>query len=92
MTTEKRVALITGANKGMGLEIARQLGTLGIAVVLGSRDAGPGEDAARQLMADGIGDVYALKLDVQAPTTSPRCPPISSRSSGDSTSWSTMPG
>ena len=67
MVTEKRVALITGANKGMGLEIARQLGALGIAVVLGSRDAGPGEDAARQLETDGISDVYALKLDVTSP-------------------------
>jgi NADP-dependent 3-hydroxy acid dehydrogenase YdfG len=34
----KKVALITGANKGMGLETARQLGAQGITVLLGARD------------------------------------------------------
>ena len=36
--THKTVALITGANKGLGLEIARQLGKQGLIVVLGARD------------------------------------------------------
>jgi NAD(P)-dependent dehydrogenase (short-subunit alcohol dehydrogenase family) len=59
----KKVALISGANKGIGLETARQLGKLGIAVVLGARDLAKGEAAAAELKQDGI-DAYAVKLDV----------------------------
>ena len=53
--TEKndKVALVTGANKGLGKEIARQLGTLGYTVVLTSRDAEAGEAAAAELSAAG---------------------------------------
>ena len=47
MAHRNKVALITGANKGLGLEIARQLGKQGITVVIGSRDAGRGEAAAQ---------------------------------------------
>jgi NAD(P)-dependent dehydrogenase (short-subunit alcohol dehydrogenase family) len=61
--SNKRVALITGANKGLGLETARQLGGLGIGVLLGSRDLAKGEAAAAALLAEGI-DARALKLDV----------------------------
>lgn len=57
------VALITGANKGLGLETGRQLGKLGYTVLLGSRDALKGEVAARQLRDDGV-DARVLKLDV----------------------------
>ncbi|MBM9506449.1 SDR family NAD(P)-dependent oxidoreductase [Actinacidiphila acididurans] len=59
----QRIALITGANKGLGLEIARQLGTLGAVVVLGCRDAGRGRAAAGDLAAAGITAVPLL-LDV----------------------------
>ena len=65
-TSEKKVALITGANKGLGLETARQLGHLGIIVVLGARDLQKGEDAAASLRAEGI-DARALKLEVTDP-------------------------
>ena len=61
--SEKMVALITGANKGLGLETARQLGKLGYTVLLGSRDALRGEVAARLLREDGI-DARVVKLDV----------------------------
>lgn len=63
MATDKKVALITGANKGIGLEIARQLGKQGITVVLGSRDAGRGEAAAQELKADGV-DAHTVQLEV----------------------------
>ena len=59
----KKVALITGANKGIGLETGRQLGKLGFAVLLGARDVPKGEAAAKLLRADGI-DARAVKLDV----------------------------
>jgi NAD(P)-dependent dehydrogenase (short-subunit alcohol dehydrogenase family) len=48
------VAFITGANRGLGLETARELGKLGIVVVLGSRDSEKGEAAAAKLRDEGI--------------------------------------
>ncbi|MDR3745190.1 MAG: SDR family oxidoreductase [Acidobacteriaceae bacterium] len=58
-----KVALITGANKGIGFETARQLGVLGITVLLGVRDLKRGEEAAAKLKEQGI-DARAVKLDV----------------------------
>ncbi|MGH9616738.1 MAG: SDR family NAD(P)-dependent oxidoreductase, partial [Acidobacteriaceae bacterium] len=63
MSESKKVALITGANKGIGFETARQLGNAGVTVVLGSRDLAKGKAAAAKLGADGI-DAHPLKLDV----------------------------
>lgn len=63
MSQNNRVALITGANKGLGLETARQLGKLNIIVLLGARDIGKGEAAAATLRTEGI-DARALELDV----------------------------
>jgi NAD(P)-dependent dehydrogenase (short-subunit alcohol dehydrogenase family) len=63
MSTGRKVALISGANKGIGLETARQLGKQGITVLLGARDAAKGEAAAEQLKKEGI-DARAIKLDV----------------------------
>jgi NAD(P)-dependent dehydrogenase (short-subunit alcohol dehydrogenase family) len=60
--SSKKVALVTGANKGLGLEIARQLGQQGIAVVLGARQ-GKAEAAAAELRAQGL-DAHAVELDV----------------------------
>ena len=59
----KKIALITGANKGIGLEAARQLGALGVVVLLGARDLKKGEAAAAELVAAGV-DAHAVKLDV----------------------------
>jgi NAD(P)-dependent dehydrogenase (short-subunit alcohol dehydrogenase family) len=56
------VALITGANKGLGLEIARQLGQQGLSVVLGARQA-KAEAPAAELRRQGI-DAHAITLDV----------------------------
>jgi NAD(P)-dependent dehydrogenase (short-subunit alcohol dehydrogenase family) len=63
MSTGKKVALISGANKGIGLETARQLGKQGITVLLGARDLARGEAAAEQLKKEGV-DVRAVKFDV----------------------------
>jgi NAD(P)-dependent dehydrogenase (short-subunit alcohol dehydrogenase family) len=62
MHTQK-TALITGANKGIGREIARQLGRLGYTVWLGCRDQKRGAEAARALSAEGL-DAHPLTLDV----------------------------
>jgi NAD(P)-dependent dehydrogenase (short-subunit alcohol dehydrogenase family) len=62
-----KVAFITGANKGIGLETARGLGRLGVRVVLGSRDEAKGRAAAEALRAEGIKDVEAIRFDVTRP-------------------------
>ncbi len=66
MAAEK-VAFITGGNKGIGLETARQLGKLGIIVVIGSRDLEKGTAAAQKLKAEGV-QAQALRFDITKPT------------------------
>ncbi len=61
--TDQTSVLITGGNKGLGLEAARRLGEEGWKVFLGSRDQGRGEAAVKQL-ADGGVDVVLVPLDV----------------------------
>jgi NAD(P)-dependent dehydrogenase (short-subunit alcohol dehydrogenase family) len=62
----KKVALISGANKGIGLETARQLGKLAMTVLIGARDLAKGEAAAEELRKDGV-DARAVRLDVVNP-------------------------
>src|SRR3954469_19950356 len=57
---EKQVALVTGANKGIGHAIASELAARGITVLVGARDAARGEAAAKQIG----GDARACLLDV----------------------------
>jgi NAD(P)-dependent dehydrogenase (short-subunit alcohol dehydrogenase family) len=57
---EKAVALVTGANQGIGFQVAKDLANNGFAVLIGSRNIERGEAAARQIGPNA----YALELDV----------------------------
>ncbi len=61
--TGKRVAVVTGGNRGIGLEVCSRLAAGGLHVVLGSRSAAAGEAAARSLAARGV-HVEPHPLDV----------------------------
>ena len=61
--TDSRIAVVTGANRGIGLDVARQLAAGGDTVVLGSRDLAAGERAAASLLASGA-DILVRRLDV----------------------------
>ena len=63
-----KVALITGANKGIGFEVARQLGAQGITVLVGARNPQLGEAATSKLRAQGA-DAHFVELDVSKPET-----------------------
>jgi NAD(P)-dependent dehydrogenase (short-subunit alcohol dehydrogenase family) len=66
--SSQKVALVTGANKGIGFEIARQLGKLGITVFLGARDQERGEAAEKTLKDEGL-DARFIQIDVGDPQT-----------------------
>lgn len=66
--SEKRVALVTGANRGIGLEIARQLAAKGLTVIIGARDEQKGISVQKQLVDNGL-DVHFTQLDVTDSTS-----------------------
>jgi NAD(P)-dependent dehydrogenase (short-subunit alcohol dehydrogenase family) len=66
-----RIALVTGANRGLGLEIARQLAQSGAKVIISGRDAGKAERAADEMRDDGL-DVSGVQLDVTDPASARR--------------------
>jgi NAD(P)-dependent dehydrogenase (short-subunit alcohol dehydrogenase family) len=70
-TTTQRIALVTGANKGIGLETARGLAQQGIHVLMGARDAQRGQAAADELKAQGL-PVEFIHLDMADSTHFPR--------------------
>lgn len=63
MTQENQVAIVTGANRGIGLEVVRQLAQIGMTVILGSRDLEKGKSAAAKLAEAGL-TVHPHRLDV----------------------------
>jgi NAD(P)-dependent dehydrogenase (short-subunit alcohol dehydrogenase family) len=77
MAKGKRIALVTGANKGIGFEVARQLARKGFHVFIGARNAEAGEAAAEKLRKEfeeqhhgennGHGAITVLKIDVSNP-------------------------
>ncbi|HEY1952902.1 MAG TPA: SDR family oxidoreductase [Gemmatimonadaceae bacterium] len=69
---ERRVALVTGGNRGIGLEACRQLARLDIRVILGARDAARGGAAAGELKSDGI-HVESRALDVASASSIREC-------------------
>lgn len=64
-----KTALITGANKGIGLETARQLSQQGLFVYLGSRDLAKGEAIVKELKDKGFQNIQAIEIDVTKPDT-----------------------
>src|SRR5258708_33121985 len=66
--TTKNIALITGANRGIGFETARQLGQKGIKILIGARNEENGLEAESKLKNEGL-DVEFVRLDVDDPKT-----------------------
>ncbi|KAJ0970120.1 hypothetical protein J5N97_022997 [Dioscorea zingiberensis] len=60
----RRVAVVTGANKGIGLEIVKQLASNGVMVLLTARDVKRGTEAVEKLKESGFSDVVFHQLDV----------------------------
>ena len=59
----RKIALITGANRGLGLETARQLGRSGVTTIIAGRDLAKAEEAATKLRREGL-DAGSVQLDV----------------------------
>ena len=67
MTNAQRIALVTGANKGIGLEIARQLAQAGVFVIIGARDPARAKEAVDDLSSQGLAAQYvAIDLNDHA--------------------------
>lgn len=64
----QKIALVTGANKGIGYEIARQLGVHGATVLVGARDPQKGQEAAIKMQESEI-NAHTIKLDVDDQTS-----------------------
>ena len=67
MADEKKVALVTGSNRGIGLETARQLGQQGVRVIVSARTEREAANAAGKLRSEGV-EAEALALDVTKAT------------------------
>lgn len=65
---QKKIALVTGATRGLGFETVRQLATSGVRVLLGARDIHAGEAKAAELRAEGL-DVRPIDIDLNNAAT-----------------------
>src|SRR5215212_5420137 len=68
MPSNQRIAIVTGANRGIGLEVCRQLARQGYQVVLTSRDEAKGQAAVATLRQSGVNILYH-PLDVSSQTS-----------------------
>ncbi|GKA37169.1 glucose/ribitol dehydrogenase [Tanacetum coccineum] len=66
---EKRCAVVTGGNRGIGFEICRQLALTGVEVILTSRNENRGEEAVEKLKISGLSNVIFHKLDIKDPSS-----------------------
>jgi NAD(P)-dependent dehydrogenase (short-subunit alcohol dehydrogenase family) len=64
MARKHRIALVTGANRGIGFEVARELARQGFTVFIGARDAAAGRAAAEKLHSEGSSGITALEIDI----------------------------
>ncbi|KAG0526768.1 hypothetical protein BDA96_06G174500 [Sorghum bicolor] len=71
-SSDKRVAVVTGGNKGIGLEVCRQLASRGVMVILTARDERKGSKAVGMLHGSGLPNVQFHRLDVSDPTDTAR--------------------
>ena len=68
MATTARVALVSGANRGIGFEVARQLAQKGLRVVLSARQIDAADEAAKRLRAQGL-ETLPMTLDITSGTS-----------------------
>jgi len=85
-----RAALVTGANRGIGLEVARQLALRGFTTILGARDAQKGEEAASTLRQSGL-NVIPVELDVTEQQSIDAAKHLVEERFGKLDGWSTTP-
>ncbi|EFI27153.1 oxidoreductase [Coprinopsis cinerea okayama7 len=64
-----RVALVTGANAGIGYELVKLLSEKGVKVYLGARNPATGKEAAKTLASEGFSNVHFIEIDVTKPPT-----------------------
>ena len=85
MKTQQRIALVTGANKGIGFEVARQLARRNFRVFISARNTEAGEAAVRKLNKEGekedYGEIAFIKIDVSKPDSIRRAAEEFSRTS-----------
>lgn len=68
MSTHEKIALVTGATRGLGFETVRQLAREGVFILLGARDLASGQEKAEVLRSEGL-EVEAIEIDLNRPET-----------------------